>query len=326
MNSDDILWVFCNENPGGIASNIVNGILPAKKLGIRMIIFLNHFDPIKTLDKFKPKLIVLGKVIGNPSGVLSLIKEAKSRNIKVLIPLPDWNLSNEDDWNLQQNKIKLILAQNVDKVILQTKAASDYIKKNLNIESEIIPDCIRFTHNESIKKIREPLEIVWFGNSTNHDTLLDYGLLELYSSNLKLNLKVITTFKDRILINVDKKFLNRINLNCIEWKPDMDKEVIKSDIVIIPYPNDKKRIVKTQNRITDSMSMGRFVITSDMPFTREFKDYCFIGDLGKGVAWVLENKPLAIKKAKLGKGYVDQNFSILNISEMWRDLFVKYLK
>ena len=42
-----------------------------------------------------------------------------------------------------------------------------------------------------------------------------------------------------------------ISLEFIKWNESMDKEVITTDIVIIPYLNDSNRQVKSYNRITD---------------------------------------------------------------------------
>ena len=124
--------------------------------------------------------------------------------------------------------------------------------------------------------------------------------------------------------------LKNIELDYIEWQPSMDQDVIKSDIVIIPYINDDRRLVKSQNRITDSMSMGRFVICSEIDFSKEFKKYCYVGNLGEGLDWVYNNRENAIKKAVLGKNYVDSKFNIEKISEYWinliNDIFEKFNK
>ena len=62
------------------------------------------------------------------------------------------------------------------------------------------------------------------------------------------------------------------------------------DIIIIPYIYDKKRVVKSLNRITDSMNLGKLVVTSRMPFNLDLEDYCVLGNIGKGLLWTKENQ------------------------------------
>ena len=106
----------------------------------------------------------------------------------------------------------------------------------------------------------------------------------------------------------------------------MDKEVITTDIVIIPYPNDHKRLVKSYNRITDSINLGRFAIISDLDHLREFSNFCFLGNIGKGLKWSKDNNLLAIERVKKGFEYVKKNYSVDTIAMDWKNIIYQNLK
>ena len=48
-----------------------------------------------------------------------------------------------------------------------------------------------------------------------------------------------------IFINLTAFELVNINVKYVEWHEQANKEIIKSEIVILPYPNDKERLVKS---------------------------------------------------------------------------------
>ena len=164
---------------------------------------------------------------------------------------------------------------------------------------------------------------------TNHDTL-EFGIREILKYDFKVNLKIITHKLEKIRIRLGSLNLKNISLEFIEWNKEMDKEVLKTDIVIIPYLNDHKRIVKSYNRIIDSISLGRFTIISDLSHLRKFKNYCFLGNIGAGLKWAKENNILAIEKVKGSP--LNQKFEryanmtgfvlliILMIVVTWRDI------
>ena len=105
-----------------------------------------------------------------------------------------------------------------------------------------------------------------------------------------------------------------------------DKEIIKSDIVIIPYINDQKRSVKSHNRIIDSLNLGRLTIISKLPLTKDFEKYCFLGSIGDGLKWIKENKQLAINMLTEGSKFVKNNYNITTISNEWKKLIDQNLE
>ena len=113
---DRVLWVFSHPNPSIIPSYVVGGIMPANILGIKKIIFLNSHDPQETLSTFNPEILVISKAFHD--NILSLIKLAKIKKIKIISIFDDWNFDpNSKSDNTKRN---LPIAKNSDLIIVKT--------------------------------------------------------------------------------------------------------------------------------------------------------------------------------------------------------------
>ena len=312
---DRVLWVFSHPNPEIIPSYVVGGIMPANILGIKKIIFLDSHDPQKTLSSFDPEILIISKAFHD--NILSLIELAKIKKIKIISIFDDWNF--DPDSKTNNTKRNLPIANNSDVIIVKTESASKVLYENTKLESQVIPDMTRFNSHNVYSKINYPFNVMWFGMHTNHDTLLD-ELIKINKTKLKINLRIVTNFCDEIKYEINKLDYNNITFEYIEWHPKVDKEIVSSDIVILPYPDDKERLVKSSNRIIDSINLGRFVLLSDVSQFIEFRDYTFFGDIGKGLKWLKKNSHLAKNKVIRGQKYIKEFYSPEAISERWKKI------
>ena len=320
----DILWVFSHSNPPSIPSYVFSGILPADYLNIQKVIFLKDHDPREMLTRFNPKLIIINKAMH--TNVINLARTAKELNIKIISVFDDWYFIKPESRGIQLRFIdNLKLAKYSNNIIVKTKSAADIIYKHTGFRAKIISDCVRFESQMPINKINYPFKISWFGMDTNHDTL-EFGIREILEYNFEANIKIITNKLDKIRSKLSNLNLKNISLEFIKWSKSMDKEVVTTDIVIIPYLNDHKRLVKSYNRITDSINLGRFTIISDLDHLREFNNFCFLGNIGKGLKWSKENNLLAVEKVKKGFEYVKKNYSVATIATEWKNIIYQNLK
>ena len=124
-------------------------------------------------------------------------------------------------------------------------------------------------------------------------------------------------FLQKNVITINK---TKINFKLIEWTEAMDKDVIKSDVVIIPLLDDAWRKVKSSNRIIDAINLGRFVVMSDVNQFNEFNEFCYMGHIGEGLKWVQNNKQSAKEIVLKGQNYVDKQYSKEKITKQWRDI------
>ena len=114
--------------------------------------------------------------------------------------------------------------------------------------------------------------------------------------------------------------INNIAFNIVDWHPYFNKEIISSNIVIIPYPKDKERLVKSSNRIIDSINLGKYVILSDVEQFSEFRNFSYFGDIAKGIQWANNNQDKLEAIVKNAQNYVKKNYSKEIVSERWKQV------
>ena len=310
---ENIYWIFNHTNPAIIPSYFVSGIMPANQLEIKKVIFLKEHDPEYFLNKLSPRLLIISKVFDN--SVQNLVKIAKKRNIKIISIFDDWNFDNE-----KRNELNLPIALHSTAIVSKTKYSAIEIEKNIKLSPIVIPDPVRFKGANIFKDIRNPLNLCWFGTHTNHDTILG-ELSNLDNIGLKIDLNIITNFIEEIKEKIRLFKIKNINFIYTTWTVDFYKHVLKSDIVLLPYPNDKERLIKSSNRIIDSINLGRFTILSKVNQFEEFKDFVYFGNVSDGIKWVLKNIEKAKKMTHNGQQYINKNYTLDKICELWSNLF-----
>lgn len=315
--SKDVMWIFSLENPMVLPSYIVSGIFPADYNKIQKVIFLKNHSPKNFLNEKKPKIIIVGKAFH--LGVVELVKEAKRLKIKVISIFDDWHFDTKDKNTF---KFNLEIASNSDKIIAKTEKAIDIIFKNTNIKGEIIPDCIRYKTLKTINFFSNPYNLCWFGFHTNHKSLIK-GINEISLNTRNIKIKIITNQ----ISNLKKKLKNihqKLSLEFVEWTLSMDENINNSEIIIIPLINDKKSIVKSSNRIIDSLNMGRFVIINENNQFSEFRNFCYFGNINDGLNWLDNNQKLAISMIKKGQQYVLKKYNYKTVGDKWKTLIEKF--
>ena len=311
FNNKEILWIFSHPQPVTIPSYICS-INTADYMGIKKIIFLQNHNAIELVKKYKPKYIIISKVFN--SNIAPLIFAAKQESIKVISIFDDWSFPDKF-----REKINLPIAKNSDIIVAKTRAAADEITKNTGIECKVIPDPIRFKTHKVFKSIQNPLNVCWFGMNINHDSII--GELEnLDNLNLKIKLTIITNFIPILEKKINNFKLKNIIIDLLDWTDKSYKNIINSEVVILPYPRDKIRLVKSSNRIIDSINLGRFTIISDVEQFKEFEKFTYYGEIPEGILWLKNNLKQAIKKTKHAQEYVLQNYSLKAISEKWLNI------
>ena len=166
---------------------------------------------------------------------------------------------------------------------------------------------------------KDPIKVSWFGMHTNFDTLL-FGIKQIVESNIACELSVICSqlrFLQKNLAIINK---TKISIKLIKWTEAMDKEVIKSDVVIIPLLDDAWRKVKSSNRIIDAINLGKFVVMSDVNQFKEFKEFCYMGHIGEGLKWVQNNRQSAKEIVLKGQNYVEKKYSKEKITRLWKNV------
>ncbi len=318
-NFDQILWVLSSSLI--IPSDLIGSVYPSNYLKTKKIIIKDKHDVVEIINIYKPKIIVLGKCF-NPN-IINLAIEAKRNKIKIISIFDDWHfqpINTKQHILFNYNKK---LAEISNRIVVKSIGAKNVIKNRLNIESEIIPDCIRYKTINPIDIFSNTPSLVWFGTASNFDTL-ELALKEISISKIKCNLSIVTKIDKYIHQLIDKKNSKYLKIKLVEFS-DMNliNQIKQSNIIIIPLINDSRRQVKSSNRIVDALNFGRFVITSNLKIHRQFDNYCFNGNIVEGVDWAFNNQRKALSMINEGQKYVQDNFNIDKICFLWKQLFLK---
>tara|TARA_B100001769_G_scaffold265766_1_gene251351 strand:- start:123 stop:1091 length:969 start_codon:yes stop_codon:yes gene_type:complete len=315
-NLKKIIWVFSTELQ--IPSDLAGCILPANYLKIPKIIIKQDTNINKILDSNKPDVIIFGKCLN--SNTINLAKEAKKRNIKTISCFNDWHFKAETTKQEKQFYLNNILAQNTDHIVVKSLEAGITIKKNTGFSFNVIGDCLRYNSFEiSTTYIKDP-KLLWFGSSSNHDTLL-MGLNEIEKLKIVSKIFIVTNISQKLIDKLKSNYYKYIKLSLISFSEINLINVAKaSSIIIMPLIEDHIRFVKSSNRILDSLNFGKFVIKSKTTYHTELDEYCYVGNIGEGINWYFDNYDKVIEKIKNGKNFVQNNYSLESIGNQWLKL------
>lgn len=135
-----------------------------------------------------------------------------------------------------------------------------------------------------------PLKLVWYGHPSNFNALTPWvdAMLSV-DWPVPLLLWVVTQPHTKISAwasEVNARRPGAFKVDLIEWDEQTQWDVVAdANIVLLPSdPSDVKKSVKTANRLTDALFMGRYVIASKVPSYLEYADYVALVDGGPTAA------------------------------------------
>ena len=317
----NVLWIFSYSKPEQFPSLILSGVIPADQLNIPRVIFKEDDNPIIFLKKYKPKIIITNKI--KHKNLIRLLEVAKNNNIKIITVYDDWSFD-KNSIHSQRHQLNFDSINLANLSVVKTSAASEIIYKNTGLIANIIPDCLWFKSEKPIAKVNYPFKASWFGMNTNHTTINEI-LPSLEALNEKIHLNIITNKFEKLQKVIESNNYVNLQFKFTVWTPEFNYDLLKSDLVIIPYSSDNIRLVKSANRIVDTMNLGRFVIMSNAEQFSEFKDYCYFGNIADGFKWLKVNQDLALKKTISAQEYIINNYSNKITVKKWEKLIKSLL-
>lgn len=174
-----------------------------------------------------------------------------------------------------------------------------------------------------------PLKLVWYGHPSNFGTLTPWvDAMLTVEWPVPMLLWVVTQPHARIsswATEVNSRKPGAFKVDLIEWDEQTQWDVVAdANVVLLPSdPADVKKSVKTANRLTDALAMGRYVIASKVPSYLEYADYVALVDGGPTGAL---QEYLAAADQTLAKIRAAQKYVALRCGPevnaiMWADVF-----
>jgi len=310
----DAVFIYNTPLPDVVASVRMVALVPGRSIGLRVL----HFGPGVAanafLDRYRPSALLLTKAFDH--SVMELAEAAVARRIPLITTLCDLHFSGESG---RRNRRFCDLSQ---AVVVQTAPMADEVMRQFGKRCAIIEEAIEYPRGQVSFAPGRPLKLLWYGHSTNHDTL-SAGIAALAGAGLGP-----ITFM--IVSNIMPEFMNGgfptqpedMGFEVVPWSIMAQYSALAwCDMVFIPSSDTLDKRVKGHNRVVEAINAGRIAITYPLPQYRELSAYLFCdADYGASIRAALADPSGVLRKIEDGQRYIDGRFAADVICEKWRQL------
>jgi hypothetical protein len=222
------------------------------------------------------------------------------------------------------------LCRIADDIVASTAAMAQVIGNRTGRRAKIIGDPFEAPHGEPRFAPRDRIKLLWFGHPTNFDTLMSMApnLIE-FSRRFPTQLTVVSqdtanicrTWTEAIRRNASKLALSFLNWNVeTTWQALAD-----CDAVVIPSLPAESKMVKSPNRLVESIRRGRFVAAYPLPAYRPYAEYCWLSEsVTDGLRWAIANPRAAAARVAAGQAIVARDCSPQRIVLQWEAAIGRY--
>ncbi|MDP2706717.1 MAG: hypothetical protein Q8O70_04345 [Burkholderiales bacterium] len=169
----------------------------------------------------------------------------------------------------------------------------------------------------------EPLQLLWFGHQSNWKTLR--GALEslLGLRGWTIELEIITAPDcgvEEFCVEFNAKHGRACRLRFTPWSLAATWDgLARAAAVLIPTRSaDASQVVKSPNRLVESLRGGRFTVANPLPAYRSLAPYCWLGDsIVEGLRWALEHPDEAQRRVLASEAFVAATYSPEAVAAAW---------
>jgi hypothetical protein len=259
------------------------------------------------------------------AGSLPLAQRAKALGAKVVLDLCD------DHFTTAFRDSYLSLSALADGITVSTPTMANAVALHTGKSSEVLEDPFEAPLGKpSFAPSADRVRLLWFGHPTNFDTLSAL-LPEVlrFSYEQPVHLHVVSQDQGNIAIGLDRwSQSHRPNVitQFSTWSASTTWEAMDhADVVVIPSLPSEAKLVKSPNRIVESIRRGKFVAAFPLPSYLPFAEYAWLGDnVMDGVRWALQNRQAALLRVINGQRYVELRHAPLPLAERWAKTLANY--
>lgn len=246
--------------------------------------------------------------------------EARRRGVRVCYDVCD-DLFRDPTWG--EHFARMI--RESDRIVASSEALADLVRTLTQRESAVIKEPYEGPRGEPRwEPAPGHLKLLWFGHPSNLYTLKAI-VPELYelSRVRPLRLEVVTLASPELVRQFkthNQAHRHRLALHCTEWSPAATwKAVQECDLVIIPSdPARQAKLVKSPNRIIESLWAGRFVVAHPIPSYVEFGEWAWLGSsIAEGLTWACGHGEAIIPRIAAAQAHIEQRYSPQAIADQW---------
>lgn len=325
----NLLWITfapVRNHNGIMTSDLASAryrvIIPARFLatrGYQQTFFTTPEEP--DIDEYAPHFIKQDVIIFSKSFNIyneQIADLAKQHGVKIIYDICDNHFESHNLAKHYKNMVSL-----ADTIVVNTSSMAEIIGQHTSRQAVIVPDPYEGEqHAPCFHPDPKDLNLLWFGSHTNLDSL--QAMLPEFvplSRNIPLKLHIVTTPEVGIEQFCEQFNTQELNfqLKFSAWSVEVTQHAIQNtDIVVIPSMSDKRKVVKSPNRLIESLWGGRFVVAYPLPSYQEFSDWAWVNEnLPNGITWALQNPTQVVKNIQKGQHHIAQYFSPQRIGSLW---------
>jgi len=248
-----------------------------------------------------------------------LVEAMRARGTKVVADYCDDHFAHPEygPWHLK-------LARRADQVVVSTEAMAAVIRRHAGRDPVVITDPVEGRRGEPRFEPRLPaLRIAWFGYMGNALGIAQrIGEIEALARRMPVHLTVVTTphkAVEAMIADIVSRDPARIGVSFVPWSIESTWKAIEAcDLVWIPVVDKEQSLVKSPNRLIESVWAGRFVVADAMPGYQPWADVVAVGTgLETGVMEALADPARVVANLREAQRRVAREHSGYVVGRRW---------
>ncbi len=216
-----------------------------------------------------------------------------------------------------------------DAIVVNARLMADIVREKTGRAAIVIGDPCEMMRAPPRFVPGEPIRVLWFGHSKNlkYVGLVLHKLIAL-ASEIPIIFHIVTIPQAGLieaLAQITRQHQPAFLAMLTPWQsPETTWRALQEcDLVIIPgNPNDPIKMGVGNNRLTESLWTGRFVVASPMESYLEFSDTAWIGDdLTAGIRWALAHPQEVTTRIAAAQERIAAKYSREVIAQQWLAAF-----
>jgi hypothetical protein len=268
-------------------------------------------------------VVVMSK--GLFDGSVPLARRAKSLGAQLVLDLCD------DHFSTSFRETYLALATLADGITVSTPEMASVVAAHTSRTSEVLEDPFEAPHGiPTFAPNTDRVRLLWFGHPTNFDTL-SAMLPEVlrFSAEHPTHLHVVSQDQGNVAAALGqwtREYRPRLTTQFSTWSAASTWQAMDDcDVVVIPSLPAETKLVKSPNRMVESIRRGKFVSAFPLPSYRPFAEFAWLGEhVVGGVRWALRNAEATLQRIERGQSYVEQHHSPALLAERWQSVLTRY--
>lgn len=265
--------------------------------------------------------VVFKKTLDRGQFVVELFDRAVASGVPTLFDICDLRVESASEMGRRNLKI----LREAARVVTSTATLAEAVGRLGAGNVSVITDPYEGLRGEPAwRPGPERLKALWFGHPSNLDTL--QGLLgELVAVGRRRPIQ-LTILTGRVpdlpglCREFNQKWRHVVATRYEEWSLEGTRAALAAtDVVVIPsMPDTPDKLVKSPNRIVESLWAGRCVVANPLPAYLPFAEWAFIDDrIGRGLQRALEEQDRIVDRVRAAQVYIAEAHAPEKIAEQW---------